>query len=136
MQARRLLAIAPSRGMMAAALLSLAIAAAFLLVPRPERVEPVRDGFIQYPTSLGDWRGMTRPMEPEIAAVLAATDYIDISFAHPSETATVNFFSVSTKMLSLWQLVTGTRMQVGQIWIVSSPRILCVSWTIFISSDV
>ena len=92
-QARRVLTLAPSRGLMMAGLLSLAIAAAFLLVPRPERVEPVRDGFVQYPTSLGDWRGMTRPMEPEIAAVLAATDYIDISFTHPSETASVNFFS-------------------------------------------
>ncbi len=44
--------------------------------------------------------------------------------------------SVSTRMLSLWQLLTGTRTQVGQTWIDSSPRILRVSWTIFISSDV
>ena len=46
------------------------------------------------------------------------------------------FRSVSTKMLSLWQLVTGTRMHVGQIWIVSSSSILRVSYTIFISSEV
>ena len=44
--------------------------------------------------------------------------------------------SVSTRMLSLWQLLTGTRTQVGQTWIDSSPRIFRVSWTIFISSDV
>ncbi len=39
-------------------------------------------------------------------------------------------------MLSLWQLATGTRTQVGQTWIESSPRIFRVSWTIFISSEV
>ncbi len=39
-------------------------------------------------------------------------------------------------MLSLWQLLTGTRTQVGQIWIESSPRIFRVSYTIFISSEV
>ena len=39
-------------------------------------------------------------------------------------------------MLSLWQLLTGTRTHVGQTWIESSPMILRVSYTIFISSDV
>ena len=37
-------------------------------------------------------------------------------------------------MLSLWQFETGTRTQVGQTWIESSPMILRVSYTIFISS--
>ena len=39
----------------------------------------------------------------------------------------VIFRSVSTRMLSLWQLLTGTRTQVGQTWIDSSPRIFRVS---------
>ena len=92
-QARRILTVAPSRGMIVAALASLIIAAAFVLVPRPERVEPLRDAFIQYPAEFGAWRGMTTQMDPEIAAVLAATDYIDITFSHSAETAPVNFFS-------------------------------------------
>ena len=39
-------------------------------------------------------------------------------------------------MLSLWQLLTGARTQVGQTRIDSSPKIFWVSSTIFISSDV
>ena len=42
--------------------------------------------------------------------------------------------SVSTRIDSLWQYRTGTRTQVGQTSIESSPMILRVSWTIFISS--
>jgi len=40
----------------------------------------------------------------------------------------------STMMHSLWQLATGIRTQVALIRIESSPRILRVSYTIFISS--
>ena len=41
--------------------------------------------------------------------------------------STVIFRSVSTRMLSLWQLPTGTRTHVGQIWIESSSSIFRVS---------
>ena len=92
-QARRLLTLAPSRGLAVAALLSLAISAAFVLVPRPERLVVVRDGFVLFPHAIGDWRGQSSALDPDVAAVLAATDYIDITFRHPDEATSVNFFS-------------------------------------------
>ena len=92
-QARRVLTVTPSRGMAVAALLSLAIAAAFLLVPRSDRVDPLRTPFNQFPSRVDGWIGDSSPLDPAIADVLLATDYVDMTYSHPDETAPVNFFS-------------------------------------------
>jgi len=91
-QATRILGIAPSKGLVSGALMSLAVAAAFVLTPTPPRVEPDRDPFLLFPRTLGDWSGAVRPLEPEIEAVLGADDYIDATYLAAGEAAPVNLF--------------------------------------------
>lgn len=96
-QAARFLKLAPSRGMVAAALVSLAIGAAFLLAPVPAAVKPDRDSFALYPRDLGSWTGQHYVLEPEIEHVLGADDYINATYQAPGEVGYVNFFSAYYK---------------------------------------
>ncbi len=91
-QAARILGITASKGLIAAAVLSTAVAAAYVLAPRPERVEPVRENFVLFPRDLGAWSGASSELEPDVARVLAADDYINASYAAPGEAGYVNFF--------------------------------------------
>lgn len=90
-QCVRLTRIAPARGLVAAALLSLAVAAAFVLAPAPARVVVERDPFLLFPRNLGDWSGIPETLTPDIEAVLGADDYVNMTFAAPGETP-VNLF--------------------------------------------
>jgi len=90
-QGARILGISASRGLAAGALISTAVAAAFLLVPPPERVEPARDPFILFPRNLGDWSGVVSPLEPEVEQVLGADDYINATYLAPGQ-GPVNLF--------------------------------------------
>lgn len=92
-QAARVLTIAPSRGVIAATALSAVLVGAFVFTPSPERIEPARDSFALFPRNIGGWSGSAVPLDPAVAQVLAATDYIDITFAGAGERAPVNFFS-------------------------------------------
>ncbi|SMY09283.1 VPLPA-CTERM-specific exosortase XrtD [Flavimaricola marinus] len=93
MQASRFLRIAPARGIAVAAALTTAVTAAFLLTPAPERVEVARDSFLLFPTRINDWQGYVTPLEPDIAEVLKASDYINATYQAPGEPGYVNFFS-------------------------------------------
>ncbi|WP_146592179.1 VPLPA-CTERM-specific exosortase XrtD [Puniceibacterium confluentis] len=93
-QAARVLSIAPARGIVIATLTSLAVTAAFLLTPAPDRVLPGRDSFALFPRGIGDWNSFTIPLEPETAKVLNASDHINAVFARPGQPeAYVNFFA-------------------------------------------
>jgi exosortase D (VPLPA-CTERM-specific) len=92
-EGKRILGIAPSAGLIAAAVLSTGVAAAFLLTPPPERVEPPRDSFAVFPRTVGDWSGAPEALDREIEQVLGADDYVNITFAAPGETSFVNFFA-------------------------------------------
>ena len=93
-QARRVLSVAPSRGVMIAALISAVIAALFVLAPAPNRVIPDRDRFALFPQDIAGWHGYTTPLEPQVAAVLKASDTINTVFADPANPgAYVSFFS-------------------------------------------
>ena len=92
-QAGRVLGIAASRGLVVAAVISAAIAAAFVLVPPPARVEVERDSFLLFPRTVGDWSGITTPLDPATENVLRATDYVNATYAAPGETNYVNFFT-------------------------------------------
>ena len=91
-QAARILGITASKGLIAAAVLSVVVAAAFVLVPRPERVEPSRDPFVLFPRDMAGWTGSVGTLEPEIEQVLGADDYITATYAAPGETGYVNLF--------------------------------------------
>lgn len=91
-QARRLLGIAPSRGLALAVAAAAAVSLAFVLAPRPEPVAAERDPFVLFPRDLGPWSGVFQPLEEEVAAVLGADDYLNITFAAPGEPMPVNLF--------------------------------------------
>jgi exosortase D (VPLPA-CTERM-specific) len=92
-EGKRILGITTSGGLIAAALLSTAVAAAFLLTPAPKRVEPARDSFAVFPRTVGDWSGSAQILEPEIERVLGADDYVNITYSAAGEASYVNFFS-------------------------------------------
>ena len=92
-QLRRLPAIGASRGLAAAAALSLAIGAAFVLTPAADPLPVDRDGFVLFPRELGAWTGVSEPLDPQVESVLKATDYINASYAAPGERRPVNFFA-------------------------------------------
>ena len=92
-QARRLGRIAPARGLVAAALMTLATTATFILVPPPARVEVVRDSFTLFPREIGAWTGTTQELDAATAAVLGASDYVNTTYSSPDEATYVNFFS-------------------------------------------
>lgn len=92
-QVRRLGNIVPARGLVTAALLSGAVAAAFVLTPAPARVEVERDPFVLFPRTVENWSGAPSLLDPAVEQVLGASDYIDITYAAPGEVQPVNFFS-------------------------------------------
>ena len=92
-QAGRFLSIAPARGIVVATLTSVAIVAAFLFTPPPERVVPDRDAFALFPREIGGWSGYFSPLEPEVEAVLRASDYVNATYVSPDGRQAVNFFS-------------------------------------------
>ena len=91
-QAARILGITASKGLIAAALLSTAVAAAFVMAPLPERIEPVRDPFVLFPRGIEGWSGVVGALEPEVEQVLGADDYITATYEAPGEAGFVNFF--------------------------------------------
>ena len=92
-QARRLLGIGASRGLIVAALISAAVASVFLLTPSPARIEVARSSFSQFPRQLAAWSGRAQQLDPATQAVLKASDYVNITYATPDEAQPVNFFS-------------------------------------------
>ena len=92
-QIRRLFGIEPSRGLVAAALMSLAVGAAFVLTPSAARVEVARDSFAQFPRQIGEWSGGMNVLAADVRTVLGASDYVDATYLAPGEAAPVNLFS-------------------------------------------
>lgn len=92
LQARRVLSIGVSRGMVVATALTLAISAGFILYPPAEPTPVSRDGFALFPRQLGEWSGSMSTLDPATEAVLAADDYINATYAAPGEALPVNLF--------------------------------------------
>jgi exosortase D (VPLPA-CTERM-specific) len=91
-QLRRVLTIAPSAGMIAAALITAAASAAWVLAPSRPVAEVTRDSFGLFPRHIEGWSGTTAVLEPNIERVLAADDYLSAYFSHPDEAGPVDFF--------------------------------------------
>ncbi|MGL4280955.1 MAG: VPLPA-CTERM-specific exosortase XrtD, partial [Albidovulum sp.] len=92
-QFRRLPAIAPSRGVTIAALLTLAVSVAFVATPSPPAVTADRDPFTLFPRNLGAWSGQPEQLEPDVEAVLGADDYINATYQAAGEAGYVNIFA-------------------------------------------
>ena len=91
-QVRRVFTIAPSAGLIAAALITAGASAAWVLSPSRPAAEVERDRFTLFPRQLGDWSGSTMALEPNIERTLAADDYMSSFFISPNEAAPVDFF--------------------------------------------
>lgn len=94
-QAARLLVLPASRGLAAAALMTVAVSAAFLLAPQAERAALPREPFALFPREIDGWQGRTQELDPATATVLGASDYLDITYVPPAgeAAAPVSFFS-------------------------------------------
>mgnify|MGYP003115395295 CR=1 FL=1 len=93
-EAGRILSMAPSRGVIAATVITVVISALFILTPPPDRIMPDRDRFSMFPREIAGWNSYTIPLEPDVEQVLKASDYINAVYTNPDNPDTyVNFFS-------------------------------------------
>jgi exosortase D (VPLPA-CTERM-specific) len=91
-QLARVLTIPASRGLVAAALLTAALAAAWLLAPRTAAEPAPRDPFALFPMQLDDWSGARATLPPNMEATLGADDYLASVWHSPGEAEPVDFF--------------------------------------------
>lgn len=87
----RLPAIRASWAMALAAGITVAVSGAFMAFEAPPAPKIERDPFVLYPRTIGEWRGVTQTLEPEIERVLAADDYITATYNAPGKTP-ISFF--------------------------------------------
>ncbi|MGR3371519.1 MAG: VPLPA-CTERM-specific exosortase XrtD [Pseudooceanicola nanhaiensis] len=92
-EATRIFGIRASRGLIGAALVSTAITAAYVFTPSPEREPVQRENFLLFPRNLGEWSGISSPLDQATLDTLKATDYVNMTYAAPDEAAPVNFYS-------------------------------------------
>jgi exosortase D (VPLPA-CTERM-specific) len=81
-----------SRGLITAACLTAAIAAAWMLAPSRDVTLPERDPFSLFPRQIGDWTGTSGVLDPTVEEVLRADDYLAAFYRSPDEAAGVDFF--------------------------------------------
>ena len=92
-QASRILRIRPAVAIAAMGLVSLVVTTAALTLPAPERLSPPREPFLVFPRTMDDWSGRLQQLDPEIEAVLKASDYVNATYVKAGDTMPVNFFS-------------------------------------------
>ena len=91
-QAHRVLGVTPSPSLVAAALATLALSAAWSLAPARAPVAMERDPFVLFPMELAGWSGGTAALDPGVEAALGADDYLAGYFRNPDEAAGVDLF--------------------------------------------
>ncbi len=90
--AARITGIRASRGLAAAALLTLAVSAGWAMQQGNDAPAIDRDPFSLYPRQLGEWSGNFSMLDPQIEQVLGATDYMAASFTSASAAEPVELF--------------------------------------------
>lgn len=91
-QAARVTAIPASRALIAAAALTGALSAAWVLAPAQQVEAAPRDPFSLFPRQIAGWSGATAALAPEVEATLGADDYLASWFRNPAEAEPVDFF--------------------------------------------
>jgi exosortase D (VPLPA-CTERM-specific) len=84
--------IRASRGLMAGAILTLAVSAGWALQQGQEPTAVDRDPFALFPRQFGEWSGTFSMLDPDIERVLGATDYLAAFYRNPEESAPVELF--------------------------------------------
>ena len=92
-QMARMRHIRPSAALLGSTVVFALAAVLWSPLTRPEPPKIERDPFLLFPRQVGDWRGAMRPeLDPEIAAVLDADDYLSIGFEAAGRAAPVDLF--------------------------------------------
>ena len=92
-QARRVLLVRPSAALIAGAVLMVALAGAWAALPGRAVATVDREPLLLFPRQLGEWDvGPHRPLEPEVADILAADDYLSAALWKPGAEAPVDLF--------------------------------------------
>jgi exosortase D (VPLPA-CTERM-specific) len=91
-QLARIRTVPASRPLVAAALITAALSAAWTLAPSREVPPPEREPFALFPLELGGWSGTATSLTRGIEKVLGADDYLAAQFRHPGEAAGVDLF--------------------------------------------
>ena len=91
--AARGLALVPSRGLALAVGLTATMSVGWMLVQPSPPPAPDRDPFAVFPNRIADRTAIRQTLEPSVARVLAADDYIDATYIAPGGAAPINFFS-------------------------------------------
>ena len=88
----RVFAIRGTTALALTAALTLAVSLAWVTQRPPETVAIARDPFALFPRQIGDWSGSTALLDVDIERVLAASDYLNATYAAPGEGGAVNMF--------------------------------------------
>lgn len=89
--AARVFTITASAALAIATAITALVSVGSMTYGEPEQVMVEREPFQLFPRSSGDWRGQAEPLDPAIEAVLAADDYVNITYQTPGEPV-VNLF--------------------------------------------
>lgn len=94
-QMARLRLVRPSAALISATLVTVAVSAAWHVMPQRDTLHAERESFLLFPRSLGDWRqlGVPEVLTADVVQSLGADEYHSVNFAHPDRTAPVGFFS-------------------------------------------
>ncbi len=91
--AARLAFVRPSVAVVVAMAVTIALSSTFLLLRAPAPVLPQRDSFQLFPGYFEGWYSVKRELEPEIAAVLGADEYLNATYISNDQSEIVNFFA-------------------------------------------
>lgn len=91
-QLARVLTIAPSRGLVAAALLTASLSAGWLFAPRQAAEAAPRDPYSLFPREIGDWSGSVMALDPGIERALGADDTLSAWYRSPDEAEGIDLF--------------------------------------------
>ncbi len=88
----RIFAIRATPALLGAVLLTAAASLAWQTLPAPPAAPTERDPLILFPREIEGWQSYTVGLEPDVARVLAADDYLNAFYQRPGEDDIVNFF--------------------------------------------
>jgi exosortase D (VPLPA-CTERM-specific) len=91
--AARIALVRPSAGIAVAGALTIALSLTFVTFRAPAQVIPQRDSFYLFPGYFDGWSSINTALDPDIAAVLGADDYLNATYFSDDQSQIVNFFA-------------------------------------------
>ncbi len=84
-ESARIFTVRPSAALFTAILLALTVTLSLNLIPRPEAQPPDRTPFLLFPREIAGKNASFEALDPEVAAVLAADDYVSGTYSGSAE---------------------------------------------------